>query len=152
MLQDVFLRVTRNGEALETAREPLACLYTVAKSAMIDHLRRRKHRGVAAEGVPEDIPDPLPDISSGEFATCLVPLVRNLPDIYRDAVTFVDLDGGRQTDLAAARGLSVSTVKSRVQRGRQQLRSAILDCCQVERDALKNITSLAPGARGPDCC
>lgn len=153
VLQDVFLRVAPNSAALESANDPLAWLYTVAKSAMIDHLRRQqKHTVVTTGGVPEDIPAPMPDRPPGEFAQCLAPLVENLPELYRDAIRFVDIEGGRQSDLAAATGLSVSTVKSRVQRARQRLKSAILECCSVERDALENITGLTPDEGGPDCC
>ena len=58
VLQDVFLKVTRNRDALADAKEPLAWLYSVAKSALIDHQRRvRKHAAVTTGGVPEDIPD-----------------------------------------------------------------------------------------------
>ena len=153
VLQDVFLRVTRNQDALETAKLPLAWLYSVANSALVDHLRRqRKYTAVAIDGVAEDVPDILPDTPSGEFTECVIPLVESLSDTYKDAIRFVDIDGGRQTELAAARGLNVSTVKSRVQRGRQQLKSAILDCCTVERDALDNIIGLAPGNCRPKCC
>ncbi len=153
VLQDVFLRVTRNRTALENAQEPLAWLYSVAKTALIDHVRRqRKHAAVATGGVPEDIPDTQSDMPSEGFYECLTPLLKNLSEAYRDAIRYVDIEGGRQTDLAAASGLNVSTVKSRVQRGRRQLKSAIVDCCLIERDALENISGLAPGNCDPECC
>ena len=48
--------------------------------------------------------------------------------------------------------MSVSTIKSRVQRGRRRLKSAILDCCVIERDALNTVTGLTPGDCRLDCC
>lgn len=153
VLQDVFLRVTRNRDALEQASEPLAWLHTVARTAVIDHHRRqRKHASVATSGVPEDIPDTPPDTASDDFTGCIAPLIDTLPADTRDAIRFVDIEGGRQSDLATAGGLSPSTVKSRVQRGRTRLKSAILECCQIERDTLDNITGLSAGKCDPDCC
>lgn len=154
VLQDVFLRVTRHADALANAREPLAWLHTVAKTALIDHNRRRlKQTHMTTQDSFEDVPDTTSGIApSNDFARCLLPLVEGLPAAYRDAIHFVDMEGGRQTELAAARGLEVSTAKSRVQRGRKQLKSAILACCQIERDALRRVTDLQPGACENTCC
>lgn len=154
VLQNVFLRVTRHEDALAQAREPLAWLYTVAKSALIDHQRRgSKHANVAAQGAFDDIADPGGNGEpSDDFAQCLMPLVAKLPAPYREAIVFVDMEGGQQTELAAAKGLEFSTAKSRVQRGRKRLKAAILACCQIERDALRRVTDLDPGACDPTCC
>ena len=153
VLQDVFLRVTRNRAALAAAKQPLAWLYSVARSAVIDHRRRsQKHATVVSDIVLEDIPDASADAPSDEFSDCLTPLVNNLPDTYRHAIRFVDIDGGRQTELAESLGVAFPTAKSRVQRARKQLKSSILECCRIERDALENVTSLSPGECAPDCC
>lgn len=154
VLQDVFLRVTRHADALADAREPLAWLHTVAKTALIDHNRRRlKHANVTAQGSFEDVPDTTRGTApSKDIARCLLPLVAGLPDAYRDAILFVDMGGGRQIELSAARGIEPSTAKSRVQRGRKKLKSAILACCQIERDALQRVTDLDPGACDTTCC
>jgi RNA polymerase sigma-70 factor (ECF subfamily) len=63
------------------------------------------------------------------------PLLGRLEAKYRDAVTMVDLDGLGHADAAAAAGVSVSGMKSRVQRGRRQLKSLLTGCCEVELDA-----------------
>lgn len=153
VLQDVFLRVARHQHTLETAREPLAWLYTVTNSAIVDHIRKRRKDPLAnADGQILDIPF-LPDEDVGsDFSDCLYPLVENLPEKYRDAVRFVDLNDGKQTELAKMNSLSVSAAKSRVQRGRKLLKDAILGCCQVERDGLQNVTSLGHGECDKDCC
>lgn len=153
VLQDVFLRVARNRDALANAHEPLAWLYAVARSALIDHYRSRaKHAAVDIGGVPTDVAETPPDAVPDEFSDCLAPLLERLPDTYRDAIQFVDIDGGRQTDFAATRGLALSTVKSRVQRGRKQMKSAILACCRVERDGRRNVSRLGRGECEDNCC
>lgn len=153
VLQDVFLRVTRHSDALRNAKEPVAWLRAVAKSAIIDHLRKRKKHACARGDVAlaEVLADP-GTASVADFWSCLSPLVDALGPPYVDVIRYVDLEGGRQTDFAAQSGLSVSTVKSRVQRARRQLKAAILARCVVERDSLGNVVQLAPGDCSARCC
>ena len=74
-----------------------------------------------------------------ELATCLGPMVARLPSPYREAVTLVDLEGIPQKEAALRAGLSLSGMKSRVQRGRQALEQLVHDCCQIELDATGRI-------------
>jgi RNA polymerase sigma-70 factor, ECF subfamily len=49
-------------------------------------------------------------------------MTHRLPAHYRDAISFVELEGLTQREAAERFGLSVSGMKSRVQRGRQMLK------------------------------
>jgi hypothetical protein len=57
-----------------------------------------------------------------------------LPEAYREALTLTELGGLSQRDAAARAGLSLSGMKSRVQRGRAKLTELLLRCCEVELD------------------
>lgn len=153
VLQEVFVRVTRNRDALARAGEPLAWLHAVARSAVVDHHRRNARRPVLdTDCTPEDLPDASEPAPSEDFADCLLPLVNALPDKYRDTLLFVDMQGGRQTDLARKHGVAVSTAKSWVQRARRHMRAAILACCRVDRDAAQRVTALSRQGCAQDCC
>src|SRR6266542_2066511 len=83
---------------------------------------------------PELAEDPFaedPPAAERELAGCLRSLVDELAEPYRSAVTAVEFDGRTQNDVAQAAGLSVSGMKSRVPRGRHQLRQLLTDCCTV---------------------
>lgn len=161
VLQDVFLRVTRNSAALASARSPEAWLRAVAKSAIIDHLRKLRTQAEVQAVITREAgaaprrSDPL-DAAGNDapeaMAACLAPLLQTLSPPYAAALRAVDLDGERQSDVAARTGLSVSTVKSRVQRARRQLRSAILACCQVDRDGAGKVVGLSRSGEGAACC
>jgi len=130
ILQEVFVRVLRNEAALSEARAPLAWLYTVTRSVIIDHFRKSGREFAVPFEPPEtdaDMPDP-------EFERCIGPLLGNLPDKYRKALQFTDMDGGQQTEFAQISGQNLSTVKSQVQRGRKMLKDAIIGCCKIELD------------------
>ncbi len=143
ILQEVFVRVVHNEQTLKIASTPLAWLYTVTRSVLIDHYRQtNKTSPLVTDGmVIENLPAP-PEYSEAVFDRCLSPLINNLPDKYREAVKFVDMDGGKQTELAVQIRASNSTAKSRVQRGRKMLKDAILHCCRVELDSLSNVVAL----------
>jgi Sigma-70, region 4 len=87
---------------------------------------------------------------SEELASCLRSLVDQLAEPYRSAVTAVDLDGQSQTEVARALGLSISGMKSRVQRGRRRLRQLLTACCRVHTSSTGGISDYEPGANCED--
>ena len=129
---------------------PRAWLYRAARNAIIDHYRVRR------VNAPLDGLDPVSELSADidvndpaqELAACLRPLVDELPEPYRRAVTLVDLEG--RTHAAAARfeHLSVSGMKSRVQRGRTKLAALLTACCDVTLNADRSIDNFEASA---DC-
>jgi RNA polymerase sigma-70 factor, ECF subfamily len=148
--QDVLTRSLAGG-ALHTVDNPTGWLYRAARNAVIDHYRlRRRHepvfdvdeRWAECEGG-----DSGPNDATRELARCLQPLVDQLPPMYRDAVTRVDLNGETHRRAAAATGISVSGMKSRVQRGRHQLRDLLTTCCAVHTDSAGAIHSYQPDSR-----
>jgi RNA polymerase sigma-70 factor (ECF subfamily) len=50
-------------------------------------------------------------------------------------LTAIDLQGMSQRDYAEQQGLSYSTLKSRMKKGRDALRDAFEDCCSFTLDA-----------------
>jgi RNA polymerase sigma-70 factor (ECF subfamily) len=137
--QDVLVRVYRaRGELADIASMP-AWLHRIARNAIIDHYRiRRAHRPLPTDDALDQAVDEReevgPNQATQELARCLRPLIDQLPDKYRQAVTLVDLDGHTQVATARELGLSLSGTKSRVQRGRRQLRQLLTACCVIATD------------------
>jgi RNA polymerase sigma-70 factor (ECF subfamily) len=152
LAQDVVAR-SLAADALERAADLNGWLFRSAQNAIIDHYRtRRAHQGLGENiaEVPEPEPiEPGPNQATRELARCLQPLIEQLPAKYRDALVAVDLDGRTHHEAAAELGLSTSGMKSRVQRGRRQLRELLADCCTVHLDQSGGIRAYAP-ASGAD--
>jgi RNA polymerase sigma-70 factor (ECF subfamily) len=151
--QDVLTRLLAGG-GLDTVDNPTGWLYRAARNAVIDHYRlRRRHqplfdsdeRAIEPEGTGG------PNDATRELARCLQPLVDQLPLIYRDAITRVDLHGETHVQAATAAGISVSGMKSRVQRGRDQLRDLLTACCLVHIDRAGAIDSYQTDGRRCAC-
>jgi RNA polymerase sigma-70 factor, ECF subfamily len=143
--QDVFLRMQRGLGGLKDRSRLLPWLYRIARHAIIDYYRARDRRPEKPAGLVSDLetlfPVSLPVESSegsgrlgAELAGCLRPMIERLSEDYRQAITFVDLEGMTQHEAAAKLGLSVSGMKSRVQRGRRQLREMLEACCVIALD------------------
>jgi len=143
ILQEVFLRVHRQLGRLNDPDRVVAWLYQIARNAIVDYHRapgRRREQPVGLSGDMELItPRSLPaDDQSGrlrtELAACLRPMLDRISKDYREAVTLVELEGLTHQAAAKRLGLSVSGMKSRVQRGRKQLKQMLQDCCLIQLD------------------
>jgi RNA polymerase sigma-70 factor (ECF subfamily) len=154
LTQDVLVRLLLHKD--EAVQNPTAWLYRVARNVLIDHYRARaSHRRFdqGDQAIPTLAEDPFaddPQAAQRELAGCLRWLVNQLAEPYRSAVTAVDFDGQTQTEVARAVGLSVSGMKSRVQRGRRQLRQLLTECCRVQTSPAGGISGYEPGASCED--
>jgi RNA polymerase sigma-70 factor (ECF subfamily) len=117
--------------------------------AVVDHHRRRRAAAVADPALFDGIAaaEAEPPAVSRRLAPCVRPLVDSLPSSYAEALRLTDLGPHTQEDAAAALGLSLSGMKSRVQRGRRLLEAALQGCCTVERDARGAVSDVAPRPR-----
>lgn len=156
---DILVRLVRNEAKLAAARDPMAWVGRVAVNAVIDHARRRgaENRAMAAfvaDPASADGGTDADDTATVAFAGCVTPLIEGLPQRYRDALMLVEIDGIGQQDAARRLGLSVSGLKSRLQRGRRQLKQAVVRCCAIELDRRGGIIAYSPrrAAAAPSCC
>jgi RNA polymerase sigma-70 factor, ECF subfamily len=114
-----------------------AWVFRIARNTLTDYYRspRSRDRVPAAGGLePAYVADDGEPDATRELSACLRPMVVRLSQPYREAVELTEFGGLSQVALAERLGISVSGVKSRVQRGRQQLKAMLLDCCRVETD------------------
>ena len=134
IVQEVLLKAyARQG----TLREPSKLrqwLYQITRNEVIDYYRLQKpSEAVPDELIQEDTREE-DNRARRELARCLVPLLDDVPEPYRQALRLADFEGIKQREVASLLGLSFSGAKSRVQRARKILRDELLKCCRVELD------------------
>lgn len=138
LVQEIFLRIHTRIHTLDDAERVQAWVYQIARNVIVDYYRGSSQRreqlvdttllDLEQESeTPEEPP-------SAELAQCVIPLLKQMSDSYRTALELTELGGLTQQEAARQLGLSHSGMKSRVQRGRQQLRQRLLECCEVELD------------------
>ena len=129
VLHDVFVKIVSRWDSLREPARVTAWLYQVTRNAIVDRLRS----GRSFETLPTEMVDDSEEPSAQtRLAGFLRPMIEALPQIYRDAVIFSDLDGLSLKQIAERERLSVSAMKSRVQRGRRLLEEMLRDCCAFE--------------------
>ena len=139
LLQETFLRIHTKLDDLEDKQRMTAWVFQIARNLVIDHYRS-KGRAIPTT-LSEDIEAPtntegnLNELAEGWVSG----MIRQLPDDYRQAVELYELDGMPQQNIADKLGISLSGAKSRVQRGREKLKSLLFDCCSFEQDRRGNI-------------
>jgi RNA polymerase sigma-70 factor (ECF subfamily) len=140
LVGEVLLRIHQNLHTLDDRERLLNWVFRVARNAVIDEYRRAaRSREQLVPAVADEPPAEQPLGSEtgvlDELAACLRPLLCGLPPEQRRAVELIDLEGASQAEAAQREGLSVSGMKSRVQRGRRRLAELLGQCCALTLDA-----------------
>jgi RNA polymerase sigma-70 factor, ECF subfamily len=151
VLQDVFIRIQAQLPNLRDADRVDAWIFQIARNVVADAFRRRARREVFTEGdaARELVPEVDDDGHSGEAAlvSCLTSMIERLPDPYREAIELTEIRGMTQVEAAKMVGISLSGMKSRVQRGREHLKNIIQGLCHVETDVRGRVIECDPRQR-----
>lgn len=133
LTQETMLKVFRSRAALRDGQRLEAWLYRIARTTLIDFYRRTKPT--------EELPESLSAESGDEIAQLRLAVMAStqrfleeLPEAYREPVRLAELQGLPLAKIALRSGLSLTAVKSRVQRGRAMLKKKLQDCCRFEFD------------------
>ncbi|MBM3179843.1 MAG: RNA polymerase sigma factor SigZ [Chloroflexi bacterium] len=142
ILQDVYLKIHSKMDGLREKDRLESWIYQITRNAIIDHYRRARPQDELSESLASP-PDDEPDAVS-QLASSVKDMLGCLDDKYREALELTELQGLSQVELAERLNISVSGAKSRVQRGREKLKGAFLDCCHFEFDRLGRVVDYHP--------
>ena len=137
IVQDVFIKVFTNIDSLNDQDKIVSWIYQITRNEIVTYFRKNKI------SIPEDknlSHQPEEKDLTSEFSQCIEPMIDLLPEIYKEALLLSEIKNISQKELAAQLGISYSTAKSRVQRGRKKLKDLLLQCCKISTDAYGNIT------------
>ena len=130
LTQEVFVRVFRSLSQY-TPGSFEGWLHRITTNLFLDQVRRR--RRIRFDALPDDAADRLPgrDVTpdqrhadrllDGDVQAAL----DSLPPEFRAAVVLCDIEGLTYEEVAAALDIKLGTVRSRIHRGRAQLRAAL---------------------------
>ena len=154
VMQDVFLRVQRGLASLRDDERFGPWVYQVARSAIADHRRMRARHPLSCDEPPE-LPSESPDAEAEgtaerTLALSVIPFIAMMESPYREALTLTELEGLTQKQAAEMLGISLSGMKSRVQRGRARLRTMLDLCCEIGLDTRGQVIACAPRPRTPE--
>ncbi len=146
VLQDVLQRVYESVRAIEDDTRYSAWLHRIAHNAVVDHHRRRTRAAAKSEALAAEPPESEPERHEGDelLAPFMSHFVDQLPPPYQHAIRLTELQGLSMSQAADREGVSLSAMKSRVQRGRRLLRELFEACCEIALDARGRVIDVAP--------
>lgn len=155
VVQEVLIKIVRDGDAVSADRF-WGWLKQVIYTTVNDVYRAKSARR-SSPTTPAEL-DALADTALAEggdpdehpLSCCLPAFLNQIPDDERELLRAVDIEGIAQRDLAAARKLSYSTLKSRVQKARVSLKREIIACCDLSFDARHRVVGADPRGAGCD--
>jgi RNA polymerase sigma-70 factor (ECF subfamily) len=137
LMQETYVKAWRGFDSYMPGRPFLNWLLRIMQRAYLDGRRRdnpiRRAESLNSMISPSDgdvqelpIPDrgPSPDdeVIYHEYQAELRRALRELPDVYREAIEMCDLEGLSYSEIADAQRTTIGTVRSRIHRGRKFLR------------------------------
>ena len=147
LVQHTLTRALERWDELRDETRLAGWLQRIAHNALVDHYRRAR----PGEPLPETLAaesEPQSDVARRELAECLAPMIEQLPEHYREALRWSELEGLTQQTVAERAGISLPGAKSRVQRGRGLLRQRLEACCTLEFDRDGRLDDYRPNRPG----
>jgi RNA polymerase sigma-70 factor (ECF subfamily) len=124
---EAVMIVFENLEKLRKKDSFKAYLFGVARQLRLHQYRRNKFRGVYDEKVADMLPDDHSPPDAGPDVEVLYSLLGKLPPKQRECVVLFELSGFSLEEIRQLQGGTLSGVKSRIKRGREQLRLWLQD-------------------------
>lgn len=138
--QEVFLKVFRARGSLRDPGRLGAWLYQTARAAIADHYRRRRPTQELPAALPAE-PRELDEVGA-RLRRSVRRFLATLPERYRRPLELAEFQGLPAVEIGRRLALSETAVKSRLARGRAQLRKKLLGCCQFEFDTFGRVIDL----------
>jgi RNA polymerase sigma-70 factor (ECF subfamily) len=125
ILQDVFLKIQLNVHNLKDSSKLTSWVYQITRNTILDHFRKDNNL-FSLESI--DIVDADNDENFSKLSDCINSKINNLPNKYKEALLLTILKDFSQIELAEYLGISYSGAKSRVQRGKEKVKTLVLNC------------------------
>jgi RNA polymerase sigma-70 factor, ECF subfamily len=129
LTQDVFVRVFRSLADYQPGTFE-GWLHRITTNLFLDGVRRKARIRFDAlpddaERLPGNTPNPANEIDDRLFDPDVQRALDSLPPEFRAAVVLCDIEGLSYEEIAATLDVKLGTVRSRIHRGRAQLRAAL---------------------------
>jgi len=135
---EVLMKIYNSCCSNNEIRNVRSWMFQIAHNTTIDYLKKENK-----------FTDELPEIfendennSFKEVAEFMNPLIKLLPEKYAVPLQLSDIEELKQAEVSKKINLSLTATKSRIQRARKLLKEKIIECCNLELDAIGNLLSI----------
>jgi len=137
IVQDTMLKFYLKKDSYQTIAKFSTWLYTIAANLAKNEIKRRKRRSYLSLNTTKDddayeiqVPDksavePDREAHNKIMAKDIQKALMKVNPVYREMVILRDIEGFSYEEIAEMKGLQLGTVKSRINRGRNQLKKLL---------------------------
>ncbi len=147
LLQEILLKTHQNLSSIKDTSSVRSWLFQLANRTIIDFYRKRariaRNEDIDAEDLWFESAESESSVEQ-EMALCIEPFIRALPEESANLLLAVDIHGESQKNVAEVNNVSYSTLKSRVQKSRQELKSLFNQCCDLTLDKHGSVIDYHP--------
>ena len=154
ILQEIFIKIAYKIDTLKDEEKLKSWIFTIARNSIIDYYRKNgktQNHDLTDNLAETTISKEDPDVTKG-LDKCLKGFIQKLPEEYKHIIIDSEIKGIKQKDLAEKYAMAYPSVRSRVQRGRKQLKELLLSCCKIEADSRGNILQSTQKDNCGDVC
>lgn len=143
LTQSVMLKVSEGLPGFRGDSRLSTWIYRIATNAALDSLRHKAIQPPSETEFESDERDVPPDALTPsveaaairqEMNECIREFIERLPENYRTVIVLSELEGFKNSEIAAILGISLDTVKIRLHRAREKLRQSLQTGCSFYRD------------------
>ena len=126
--QDVFLAAYKKLGSFDPARSRFSTwLFTIARNKSLNALKKKKPLFVADAPERTTQSEPEDSLSESEFFCRLDQTLESLPSKQKTAFVLAEFEKLPYAEIAQIEGVRIGTIKSRINRAKKKLRSALKD-------------------------
>lgn len=146
ILHNVFVKISEKGDSLSRKDNLKNWLFLITRNAVIDYYRKKsvRKRVNLDETLIDRIAGEEEANVTGGVDQCLAKFIERLPETYKPMLIDSELKGIKQKELADKYHLAYSSLRSRVQRGREKVRQQLIAGCRNKNDHWGNILEATP--------
>ncbi|CAH7245332.1 RNA polymerase sigma factor SigZ [Vibrio chagasii] len=142
LLQEILIQTFQNLHKVQDASSVKSWLFQLANNTIIDFYRKHARQQRDSKIDADDLW--FADLDHNEefkqnLSLCIEPFIQALPEQCAALLLAVDIKGQSQKEIAEAQNISYSTVKSRVQKSRGDLKNLFEQCCNLSLDKQGNV-------------
>ncbi|MGV6851123.1 MAG: RNA polymerase sigma factor SigZ [bacterium] len=151
ILQDVFVKIHSRINTLKEGAKLESWVYQITRNSIIDYYRSNRKTEELPDWIEQAQPEKGETIRQ-ELSSCLEPMIKELPDKYREAIQLSEIENKTQKEVAEIANISLSGAKSRIQRGRLLLKGLLHECCDIEVGKYKQIVDYTKKPSAKSVC
>jgi len=142
LAQETLLRAHLQQGSLRDSQALENWLFQTATHVSIDRLRQRgattgRHVQTSIEQLPladQVRPSPFVIVQQDEMSECVQQYLAGLPDAYKAVLLLHDVDRFTASEIAVLLHLPLTTVKMRMHRARERMKTLLKKACHFDRD------------------